>query len=62
LGRRVILAVHERALFEYLKLELSPAGPKEPLITVELTRGLDGSTSAEPQFHRFIEDHAFASV
>lgn len=62
LGRRVILAVHERALFEYLKLELSPSGPKEPLITVELTRGLDGSTSAEPHFHRFVEDRAFASV
>ena len=61
-GRRVVLAVHERALFEYLKLELSPTGPDEPLITVELTRGADGSTSAEPHFQEFVEDLALAAV
>lgn len=61
-GRRIVLAVHERALFEYLKLELSPAGPKEPLITVELTRGADGSTSADPRFHTFVEDRALVSA
>ncbi|OYW91506.1 MAG: hypothetical protein B7Z23_08025, partial [Pseudomonadales bacterium 32-61-5] len=35
-GRQVIVAVHERPLFEYLALELSPAFPEDKLITVEL--------------------------
>ncbi len=61
-GRQVILAVHERALFEYLSLELSPAGPEEGLAAVELTRGPDGSTSTEPHFHTYVEDRAFAST
>lgn len=60
--RQVILAVHERALFDYLSLELSPAGPDEALVTVDLTRGPDGSTSADPHFHTYVEDRAFASV
>jgi DNA repair protein SbcC/Rad50 len=35
-GRQVIVAVHERELFEYLKLELSPAHEEDALITIEL--------------------------
>lgn len=35
-GRQVIIAVHERELFEYLTLELSPAFKGDQLITVEL--------------------------
>jgi DNA repair protein SbcC/Rad50 len=61
-GRQVILAVHERALFDYLSLELSPAGPKEGLAAIELTRARDGSTSTEPQFHTYEEDRAFVSA
>jgi exonuclease SbcC len=57
--RRVVIAVHERALFEYLTLELSPAGTDESLITVELTRSEDGSTLAEPSFQPYVEDRAF---
>ena len=34
--RQVIIAVHERALFEYLALELSPAFEGDELITIEL--------------------------
>jgi exonuclease SbcC len=34
--RQVIIAVHERELFEYLALELSPAFPSDELITIEL--------------------------
>lgn len=37
--RQVVLAVHERELFDYLALELSPAFEGDELITVEL--GLD---------------------
>jgi exonuclease SbcC len=37
--RQVIIAVHDRQLFEYLRLELSPAFPDDSLITLELARG-----------------------
>ncbi len=37
--RQVIIAVHDRQLFEYLRLELSPAFPDDSLITLELVRG-----------------------
>jgi exonuclease SbcC len=37
--RQVIIAVHDRQLFEYLRLELSPAFPTDSLVTLELTRG-----------------------
>jgi len=35
-GRQVVIAVHERELFEYLALELSPAFEGDQLITIEL--------------------------
>jgi len=38
-GRQVVVAVHDRQLFDYLRLELSPAFPGDSLITLELTRG-----------------------
>jgi len=38
-GRQVMIAVHDRQLFEYLKLELSPAFPQDSLLTLELSRG-----------------------
>lgn len=34
--RQVIIAVHERDLFDYLALELSPAYEGDELITIEL--------------------------
>lgn len=34
--RQIIVAVHERELFEYLALELSPAYEGDELITIEL--------------------------
>lgn len=47
--RQVIIAVHERPLFEYLALELSPASPGDKLITVELSKGADGQTICDPE-------------
>jgi len=35
-NRQVIISVHERELFEYLGLELSPAFEGDELITIEL--------------------------
>jgi exonuclease SbcC len=45
-GRQVILAVHDRQLFDYLALELSPAFNGDRLITIELGRNADGLTTA----------------
>lgn len=56
--RRIVIAVHERALFDYLALELSPASPDDGLVTVELSRAADGSTSVEPSFQPYVEDRA----
>ena len=48
-GRQIIIAVHERSLFEYLALELSPASPGDKLITVELSKDRDGDTICDPR-------------
>ncbi len=42
--RQLIIAVHERPLFEYLSLELSPAFVGDKLITVEVSKSPEGST------------------
>lgn len=60
-NRRVVIAVHDRALFDYLALELSPANTDDGLITVELSRAHDGSTSVHANFHPYVEDLAFAT-
>lgn len=44
-GRQVVIAVHERELFEYLKLELSPAFDGDELITIELGARADDEDS-----------------
>jgi exonuclease SbcC len=44
-NRQIVLAVHERPLFEYLALELSPAFQDDRLITIELGRAADGSST-----------------
>lgn len=35
-GRQLVIAVHEKALYEYLSLELSPQGGDQSLLTIEL--------------------------
>ena len=57
-GRRVVIAVHEHPLFEYLALELSPAQEGDSLITVELSRSRDGASIARPEFFTYEEDAA----
>jgi DNA repair protein SbcC/Rad50 len=37
-GRQIIIAVHERPLFEYLSLELAPTHFSHSLMTLELER------------------------
>ena len=59
--RQIILAVHERALFDYLALELSPAFPNDRLVTLELGRSADGTTTHKWQTHIYEPDHAIAA-
>lgn len=61
--RQVILAVHERALFEYLRLELSPTAPGAQLVTLELERRDGGDTECATTVVAWSEDqsvHALA--
>ncbi|MBZ5505080.1 MAG: AAA family ATPase [Acidobacteriia bacterium] len=58
--RQLIIAVHERSLFEYLALELSPAFPDDQLITVELSKTNSGGSIAEPTYHKWQPDRAVA--
>lgn len=60
-GRQVILAVHDRQLFDYLALELSPAFNGDRLITVELGRSAVGMTTARWTPTVFEPDRAFAA-
>lgn len=60
-GRQLIIPVHERPLFEYLSLELSPAFPDDRLITIELGRAADGMTTAVYEPKIYIPDRAIAA-
>ena len=60
--RRVVVAVHERPLFEYLTLELSPAFPEDKLITVELGRNASGETIAKATHHIWREDRVIPAA
>lgn len=50
-NRQIIIAVHEKPLFDYLALELSPAFENDRLITIDIGRTSDGMTllNYEPQ-------------
>lgn len=61
MGRQLIVAVHERALFDYLTLELSPAFSGDSLICVELSRNFSGEAVATPRSYSFESDTAIAS-
>jgi len=60
-GRQVIIAVHEKPLFDYLCLELSPAFEGDRLITVELGRAADGESVANTVVRGWKQDLAIAA-
>lgn len=60
-GRQVILAVHEKPLFDYLCLELSPAFDGDRLITVELGRAANGESVANTTVREWKQDLAIAA-
>ena len=61
LDRQVILAIHDRALFDYLTLELSPAFENDRLITIELSQAADGQSIAIPKLLYYTPDRAIAA-
>ncbi|MCD9088544.1 AAA family ATPase [Stenotrophomonas sp. SY1] len=60
-NRQIIVAVHEKPLFDYLCLELSPAFEGDRLISVELGRAADGNTVADCIVREWARDHAIAA-
>lgn len=60
-NRQIIVAVHEKPLFDYLCLELSPAFEGDRLISVELGRAADGKTVADCVVREWKQDHAIAA-
>ncbi|MCJ2007484.1 AAA family ATPase [Methylobacterium sp. J-092] len=59
--RQVIIAVHERSLFDYLALELSPAFEGDRLNVIELGRNAVGQTTCHWDAKTFVEDKAIAA-
>jgi exonuclease SbcC len=61
MGRQVIIAVHERSLFDYLSLELSPAFPGDRLNVVELGRSAMGQTICRWDTRHYVADKAIVA-
>ncbi|WP_136616950.1 MULTISPECIES: AAA family ATPase [Mesorhizobium] len=57
-SRQVMIAVHDRQLFEYLRLELSPAFSDDSLITLELNRSSRRDSQCIATRHGFREETA----
>ena len=55
-GTKIIVAVHERPLFDYLRLELSPAFEKDRLLTLELRRTQGEQTVVDPKINIYAID------
>ncbi|UIJ47124.1 AAA family ATPase [Sphingomonas cannabina] len=61
-GRQVLIAVHDRQLFEYLRLELSPAFPEDSLLTLELSRSQRRDTLCSHERFSFKEETALLAA
>lgn len=59
--RQIVVAVHERSLFDYLALELSPAYFDDRLVTVELGRTGDGIATSIWDSKTYTPDLAVAA-
>jgi exonuclease SbcC len=60
--RQIVIAVHDRQLFEYLRLELSPSTPSDSLITLELSRGPRRDTLCHHDRLTYREETALLAV
>lgn len=61
-GRQVVIAVHDRQLFEYLRLELSPAFKGDSLLTLELSRGSRRNTLCVHRRYHYQDEVAFMAA
>lgn len=61
-GRQIIIAVHDRQLFDYLKLELSPAYSGDSLLTLELARGSGQDTRCLARRYGYQEETALLAA
>lgn len=61
MNRQIVVAVHERALFDYLTLELSPSFEGDRLIAVEISKNFAGDTIVEPREFNYKKDAAIAA-
>jgi len=61
-GRQVVIAVHDRQLFDYLKLELSPAFPDDSLLSLELSRGTRRDSICISERFSFKEEATFLAA
>ncbi|ANK77433.1 hypothetical protein FA04_32915 (plasmid) [Ensifer adhaerens] len=61
MNRQIVLAVHERSLFDYLCLELSPAFPGDRLNVIELGRNTTGQTTCRWDAKLYENDRAIAA-
>lgn len=59
-GRQIIIAVHERPLFEYLSLELTPAFEGDALITAEISGAPSSESVVRHSRRGFQPDSAIA--
>jgi exonuclease SbcC len=60
-NRQIIVAVHEKPLFDYLALELSPAFQNDRLITIDIGRAPDGKTVIDYKPQMWFPDQAVAA-
>jgi exonuclease SbcC len=60
-NRQIIVAVHEKPLFDYLALELSPAFQNDRLITIDIGRAPDGKTVIDYKPQVWFPDQAVAA-
>lgn len=60
-NRQIIIAVHEKPLFDYLTLELSPSFDGDTLVTVELGRSANGDSLATTRVIPWEPDIALAA-
>ena len=57
-SRQLVIAIHDRQVFEYLKLELSPAFHEDSMLTLELSRGPRRDSVCIPRRFFFKEETA----
>lgn len=61
-GRQIMIAGHDRQLFEYLRLELSPAFPDDSLLTLELSRGRSRDSVCVSKRYSYKEETALLAA